>query len=68
MYKRQIYTLSDEKLSERFKEGDEPNDMDYPILEILLYNMRHTQHHAAQLNMMLRQDTDQHMELSLIHI
>lgn len=59
-----IYTLTDEKLSERFKEGDEPNDMDYPLLEILLYNMRHTQHHAAQLNMMLRQDTDQHMEWS----
>lgn len=62
--KTMIYTLTDEKLSERFKEGDEPNDMDYPILEILLYNMRHTQHHAAQLNMMIRQDTDQHMEWS----
>jgi uncharacterized damage-inducible protein DinB len=26
--------------------------------ELLLYNMRHVQHHAAQLNMMLRQATD----------
>ena len=26
--------------------------------ELLLYNMRHVQHHAAQLNLMLRQETD----------
>jgi len=26
--------------------------------ELLLYNMRHVQHHAAQLNLMLRQATD----------
>lgn len=56
-----IDSLTEEKLSERFKEGDEPNDMDYPILEILLYNMRHTQHHTAQLNMLLRQDIEKHM-------
>jgi len=29
---------------------------DYTILEILLYNMRHVQHHAAQLNQILRQE------------
>jgi hypothetical protein len=62
--KQLIYALTDEKLNERFTEGDEPNDMDYPILEILLYNMRHTQHHTAQLNMLLRQDIDKHMEWS----
>lgn len=60
--KQIIYALTDEKLKARFKEGDEPNDMDYPILEILLYNLRHTQHHTAQLNMLLRQDLDKHME------
>ena len=27
----------------------------YSILELLLYNMRHVQHHTAQLNMLLRQ-------------
>ena len=27
----------------------------YGIIEILLYNMRHVQHHAAQLNLLLRQ-------------
>ncbi len=62
--KQIIYALTDEKLNLRFKEGDEPNDMDYPILEILLYNLRHTQHHTAQLNMLLRQDIDKHMEWS----
>ena len=59
--KQLIDSLTEENLDERFKEGDEPNDMDYPILEILLYNMRHTQHHAAQLNMLLRQNIDKHM-------
>lgn len=62
--KRLIDSLTDEKLKERFTEGNEPNDMDYPILEILLYNMRHTQHHTAQLNMLIRQDIDKHMEWS----
>ena len=28
---------------------------DYSRLEILLYNMRHVQHHTAQLNLLLRQ-------------
>jgi uncharacterized damage-inducible protein DinB len=27
-------------------------------LELLLYNLRHVQHHAAQLNLILRQVTD----------
>jgi hypothetical protein len=27
---------------------------DYSALEILIYNMRHVQHHAAQLNLLLR--------------
>jgi hypothetical protein len=27
----------------------------YSILEMLIYNMRHVQHHAAQLNLLLRQ-------------
>jgi hypothetical protein len=28
----------------------------YPMAEMLLYNMRHVQHHAAQLNLLLRQN------------
>jgi len=44
---------------------DEPKNMhldmaassvlNYSVLEILLFNMRHVQHHAAQLNLLLRQ-------------
>ena len=30
----------------------------YPFLELQLYNMRHVQHHAAQLNLLLRQGID----------
>jgi hypothetical protein len=62
--KKLIEALTNEKLKERFTEGNEPNDMDYPILEILLYNLRHTQHHVAQLNMLIRQDMNKHTEWS----
>lgn len=31
---------------------------DYSILEVILYNMRHVQHHSAQLNLLLRQKID----------
>jgi len=31
---------------------------DLPVAELLLYNMRHVQHHAAQLNLILRQTVD----------
>jgi hypothetical protein len=32
--------------------------LDADTLEVLLYQMRHIQHHAAQLNLLLRQTTD----------
>jgi hypothetical protein len=32
--------------------------LNMPVIELLLYNMRHVQHHAAQLNLILRQTTD----------
>ena len=48
-----IAGLTEENLNERWIEED--GNMNYPVLEILLYNMRHVQHHAAQLNMLLRQ-------------
>jgi uncharacterized damage-inducible protein DinB len=41
-------------LHQRFTEDFE-DAMDYSVIEILLYNMRHVQHHAAQLNLLLRQ-------------
>jgi hypothetical protein len=49
-----ITALTEEKLNERWIE--DPGNMNYSVLEILLYNMRHVQHHAAQLNMLLRQN------------
>jgi uncharacterized damage-inducible protein DinB len=32
--------------------------VDGTVLEGLLYNMRHVQHHTAQLNLLLRQEID----------
>lgn len=37
---------------------NESKTMQYPIIEILIYNMRHVQHHAAQLNLLLRQGSN----------
>ena len=52
-----ITDLTEEKLKERWIE--ESGDMNYSVLEILLYNMRHVQHHAAQLNLLLRQEINE---------
>ena len=49
-----IAGLTEEKLNERWI--DEPGNRNYSVLEILLYNMRHVQHHAAQLNLLLRRE------------
>ncbi len=46
-----IASLTDELANSRWI-----NDYkDYSVFEITLYNMRHVQHHAAQLNLLLRQ-------------
>ena len=47
-----IEAMTDEKAASRcaFREASE--------LELLLYSMRHVQHHMAQLNLILRQVTD----------
>jgi uncharacterized damage-inducible protein DinB len=37
---------------------NESKTMDYSFLEILLYNLRHVQHHVGQLNLLLRQHID----------
>jgi hypothetical protein len=62
--KNLIFSITEKTINQRFYEGDESNDMDYPIMEILLYNLRHTQHHTGQLNLLLRQDFDRHMNWS----
>jgi hypothetical protein len=49
-----IETLTDEKASERFRFGGR----DLSVAELLLYNLRHVQHHAGQLNLILRQTID----------
>lgn len=48
-----IEALTDEKAREhyRFRWGE------MSFLELLLYNLRHVQHHTGQLNLILRQET-----------
>jgi len=47
-----ITNLTDENAAKRFV-----NDYrNYNRLEIILYNMRHVQHHVGQLNLLLRQN------------
>ncbi len=50
-----IMGLTEHKLNERFIEEFESGGMNYSLLEIFFYNMRHVQHHVGQLNMLLRQ-------------
>jgi len=47
-----VSTMTEEMVSSRWKNKTK----DYTILEILIYNLRHVQHHAAQLNLLLRQE------------
>jgi hypothetical protein len=53
--RKMIDGLTEESLQARFVEEPDWGPKDYPVLEIFLYNMRHVQHHAAQLNLYLRQ-------------
>ena len=52
--KKTIETLTDEKAAKRCGF----DWVDISVAELLLYNMRHVQHHAAQLNLILRQTID----------
>jgi len=49
-----INNMTDEKASQRCGF----DWLDISVGEMLLYNMRHVQHHAAQLNLILRQKID----------
>ena len=59
-----IAGLTEEKLNKPWIDNSEnvnlelasSSSMIYSVLEILLYNMRHVQHHTAQLNLILRQE------------
>jgi hypothetical protein len=48
-----INSLDEQLASQRWI--NESKTMDYSIFEILLYNLRHVQHHVGQFNLLLRQ-------------
>lgn len=58
-----IAGLTEEKLQQRWISGEGNMNLalsssaalQFSVLDILLFNLRHVQHHAAQLNMLLRQ-------------
>lgn len=52
--KLKIEALTSENSDKRFIFGT----INLSIAELLIYNMRHVQHHAAQLNLLLRQKVD----------
>ena len=51
--RRRIHQLEPERI---FKIGS--REVEFTHLELLLYNLRHVQHHAGQLNLLLRQRTN----------
>lgn len=51
--KNLIENLSEQQLESRWINSS--GSMNYSIHEILIYNLRHVQHHVAQLNLHLRQ-------------
>jgi hypothetical protein len=51
-----IVDLDEQLASQRWI--NESKTMDYSLFEILLYNLRHVQHHVGQLNLLLRQHID----------
>ena len=64
--KQIIRQTPEDKFSERWISDDEIDIhglcpslvINYSLLEILLYNLRHVQHHVAQLNSLLRQSAN----------
>ncbi len=56
---RLIKNLTESRLTEKWMAVPDEiaggGVMDFSVLDILLFNMRHVQHHAAQLNLLLRQ-------------
>jgi len=61
--KHLIFGLAHETLEHPWL--DQPDDivggstLRYSVLEILLYNLKHVQHHVGQLNLLLRKETGQ---------
>jgi hypothetical protein len=61
--KQVIFSLTEESMHRLWI--DQPDDiaggstLKYSVLEILLYNLKHVQHHVGQLNLLLREETGQ---------
>lgn len=52
--RKRIAAMTETSANERPAFGN----LELPWLDLLLYNMRHVQHHTAQLNLLLRQGVD----------
>jgi len=53
LFESSVTNMTEERAMQRFRSSW----MDFSIFELHLYGMRHVQHHAAQLNLILRQRT-----------
>ena len=52
--KKVCFSFNDENIADRWIQTDNwPRN--YQMFELMMYNMRHVQHHSAQMNMMLRE-------------
>jgi uncharacterized damage-inducible protein DinB len=49
-----LLSLNEEILEQKWV--NESDTMNFSVFEILLYNLRHVQHHVGQLNLLLRQN------------
>lgn len=56
--RRKCHGVIEALTEERAQARSEFDWLEMSFAELLLYNMRHVQHHAAQLNLILRQATD----------
>ena len=56
--RRKVRAAIDSMTEEKARECRRFSSADGSFAELMLYNMRHVQHHAAQLNLILRQRTD----------
>jgi hypothetical protein len=56
--RRKCRKVIEELTEQRGAERCDFDWLDLTVTELLLYNMRHVQHHAAQLQLLLRQKTD----------
>jgi uncharacterized damage-inducible protein DinB len=52
--KELLLSLNEEILEQKWV--NESGTMNFSVFEILLYNLRHVQHHVGQLNLLLRQN------------